>query len=304
MATKSVKKPKNTESTANPSVKKSKHPEGVTRGKETILIPFAKLEVEPDYNKRINYPRIPELVESIRENGVKIPLVVKKSGDKYIIRGGHRRYKALKTLVDSGFDVGKIPCTPQGKDVSPEQEIVDMFVYNDGEPFSQLEQGLIFDELHKRGYTEKDIQKKLGLSHVNEVYDGLKLAHTPKRIHISIRDNKISSTAVLQIIKDCKHEDGVDYEKAMQMVEKAVVMAEKDPTNKSETKKATARHVKGLRDKTPIQKMFSAVERAEKKEANFDMRKVVFLREIAELLKKKVTEDDILELLRKKTQGK
>ena len=107
------------------SVKKNKFPEGVTRGRESILVPFDKIEIEPNFNKRIVYEAIPELSESIRINGLKNALVVKRTANgTYLLRSGHRRYKALQMLIEAGVQIGKIPCETQGKNISGDQEIV------------------------------------------------------------------------------------------------------------------------------------------------------------------------------------
>lgn len=283
--------------------KKNKRPEGVSR-RDLLMIPFSHIEVEPDFNLRLNDGDLNELAESIRQNGVKDPLVVQKGkGNKWIVRSGHRRHKALQMLIDSGQDVGKIPCELEKKDLSKEQRIIDMVLYNNGLPFNMLELGFIFDRLRKFNYEAKEIKEKLGIPHINKVYDALKLVDSPKVIRNQIVNDKISTVAVLQIIKECgSGEDGnVDWDKAEKMVTGALKAVDRDHTKIDKEKKtATTRHVRGLRDKTPIQKIFSVVERAEKRPQSYDARKIAFLKELVELLKQKSTEDAIMELVRKK----
>jgi len=281
---------------------KKKLAEGISR-KDLLFIPFNHLEVEKDFNKRIDYGDIEELAESILQNGLKDPLVVQRGkNNKYYVRSGHRRYKAMQLLSERGKEVKKVPCEIEKKDLTPEQRYIDMVIYNDGMAFSMLELGTIFMELENLGFTPKNIQEKLGLKHVNKVYDGLTLARSPKKIHAHITGRKISQPTVLQIIKECSEgTDKVNWDKVNEMVEGAIKAVQKDPTkNDSPERIATHRHVKGLKVKTPIQRTFSFVERAEKNPDTYDMRKVAFLKEYNQLLKDKAQDKEILELLRKK----
>lgn len=49
-----------------------------------------------------NYGNIQELAENIEAKGILVPLSVEKQGDKYGIISGHRRYAALRFLLNEG----------------------------------------------------------------------------------------------------------------------------------------------------------------------------------------------------------
>lgn len=278
-------------------VKKAKDPNSVGRD-DLLLIPYHKLVEDSAFNPRYDYGEIDELAESIRENGIKAPFKVKKLPDgRFMVRSGHRRFRAVTKLVNEGFEVGRIRCILQRSNITEEQELFDLYIDNDGKPFTQLEEGILFRRLLNKNYTEKEIQIKLGLKNVNKVYNGVRLADSPKKIQNSIRENKISETAVLQILKDCKTENLIDYEKAATMVENAVNNVKK--VSNGVEKKATAKHVNGLKAKSPIQKFTYVIEQIDKKPQNFDNKKADFLREVFGVLKNQGTEKELLELLKK-----
>lgn len=61
-------------------------------------------------NPRKSFGNIDDLAKSIKENGLIQPITVTKTGDKYTIIAGERRYKAFKLLSQSDDNFRKIPC--------------------------------------------------------------------------------------------------------------------------------------------------------------------------------------------------
>lgn len=91
-------------------------------------------------------------------------------------------------------------------------------------------------------------------------------------------------------------------EDAVQVAEKEIAkenkIAVKEGKPKKE-KKVTARHVKGIAIKTPVQKLNEAVEKAGKKPDSYVKSKVELAASFAEVLHKKGTVEEILALLEK-----
>lgn len=290
------------------SEKKGKTAKGlddITR-KDILMIPFSRLEIEPEFNQRINYGDLDELADDIKSNGVLTPLrVVLKPGatDRYFVREGHRRYMALELLTKQGIDVGKVGCQPSKE--TREESFIKMVSANNSLPFTLLEQGLVYKQLEQFGYTAKNIQDKFGIKHIGRIYDAIKLAESPKRLHIRLAEGTISQAVVLQILR----ESDDNWDDAMTRIEDAVQVAEKEIAKENKIavkegkpkkeKKVTARHVKGIAIKTPVQKLNEAVEKAGKKPDSYVKSKVELAASFAEVLHKKGTVEEILALLEK-----
>jgi ParB/RepB/Spo0J family partition protein len=283
------------------STTKSKPKAKAIAGKELSAnllkkIPFSQLEIEPDFNKRLNLGDIDELSQDIAHNGVVMPLRVEphpKHKDRYFVREGHRRFYALEKLVGKGKDVGKVPCIIK-KD-TPEQNYLKMLSGNSGLPFSSLERGLVYLELKKFGYEVKDIQEKFGIESPARIYDDIKLADSPKRLHVRIANGQISHVVALQILR----ESGDDWKAAMERIEGAVELAAKEAKKEGKvTKKATAKHVKGM-GMTPIKALQEVVKKFDKHPDDYTQTHCKLVRAIVEVLENKGSVTELLALLKK-----
>lgn len=261
------------------------------------LIPYSRLEVEPEFNKRISYGDIDELAHDIGQHGILHPLHVQAipgKKDRYYVREGHRRFQALQLLNSKGKDVGKIPCiiTNDTKEIA----YIKMAASNTGLPFSLLEKGLIFLELEKFGYSAKDMQERFDVKNIGRVYDALKLAKAPKKLHVDMGSGKVSQTLVLQLLRETDE----NWEEIAQRLKGASIVAKNEAQRDGvKQKKVTAKHVKNLANKTPLQKLIEVKDRAEKKPDNYVKTNLTFLSKLIEILQGKGTPEDILELMKK-----
>ena len=87
---------------------------------ESQALAANRMEIEyiPRYNIQANEKNkdysmdgIAELAQSIKLNGLEQPLVVKRSGEDFVILSGHRRFAAIEYLADIGdWSDAPIPC--------------------------------------------------------------------------------------------------------------------------------------------------------------------------------------------------
>jgi len=84
--------------------------ESKSQGQKRSKLDYLLLEQNKD--NHYSTDGIEELADSIEDVGLQQELVVKKSGDKYIIVVGHRRYLAIVELVENrkNKDYKKVPC--------------------------------------------------------------------------------------------------------------------------------------------------------------------------------------------------
>ena len=77
---------------------------------DMITIDVRTIDVNWDDNVRRNYNEIDALAESIKLHGLKDPLKVSKvkGEERYILVDGHRRYKAISSLLEQGVPISRV----------------------------------------------------------------------------------------------------------------------------------------------------------------------------------------------------
>ena len=108
--------------------------------------------------KRFDQAGLDELEASIRERGIMQPLVVRPSGDGYMITMGERRFRAA---LLAGLE--EVPVIV--RDVSDEQAFLDALIENlQRANLTDEEEAEAYRELLARGYGVREIAAKLGIA--------------------------------------------------------------------------------------------------------------------------------------------
>jgi ParB/RepB/Spo0J family partition protein len=163
-------------------------------------VPFSLLRVVEGRNPRIDFGDIDGLVESIRENGVKLPLSGRKDADGfYYIKDGGRRYKAMEILYKEGIEVLAPFWANEGRGANEEQILADMVLSNGGKEFTPLELAIIVKRYVNWNWELKDIAKRLGM---DKTYPPrlLRLANAPKKFQNMVQRGTISATTAMKIL--------------------------------------------------------------------------------------------------------
>lgn len=224
--------------------------ERLKRAGEVSLVPFEQIVIDEDINNgRIDLGNIQELADSIRESGLRVPILVKKvrGEDKYVVMQGKRRFKAIELLVEQGVEYPLVKAVLAPVTYTVENSLIDQIVMNDGKPYSTLEQGRVFVQLVDRGFDTKEIAKKIGKS-VSHVNNCIEIASLPKRIQNMISAGSVSGLTAVELSKNIDNEDELvaELERA---VESAPVAA--DGTKKKVTKK----NVERIAATSPLKKL-------------------------------------------------
>ncbi len=294
----------NTTSTKRQPAKKKGEDE--VGSKKYFEIPVKMIAVEDGFNQRLDYGSddFETLKNSIKNKGVQEPIRVvpdPKNKNRFILREGHRRMRAVELLIKAGINIKKVPAMISHKE-SPEQSFVRMISANSGKSFSKIEQGLVFTKLVEAyKYSVKEVAEETGHGE-NHVYYCMKLAEAPRKYHKSMADGSLSHVLVTNVMRECKDTP----EKMDKVLEDALKRAEKEHRREikngkspKEKKKVTAKHVKGIAAVSPLQKVREAIMRAEKNKNVYDQKKVEFLDLFFTCLDNKGTVDDLCELLKK-----
>jgi ParB/RepB/Spo0J family partition protein len=133
-------------------------------------IPIGKLLPNKTVNPRKELRELDELVASITEHGILVPLMVERFGGNFRVVAGHRRLAAAKQL-----GLSDLPCIVR----EVHDELTTMLVENcqrDG--LKPLELGEAYQALSERGLGPTAIAKRIGRAEAHVVHH-LKLYRLP-----------------------------------------------------------------------------------------------------------------------------
>ena len=120
------------------------------------------------FNSRVDF-KLEELIESIREHGVKNPISVipfkdENGEEKYRLVDGERRYRATMKLIEEGEDIARIPALFLSDSLTQEELLLEQLVRNEGKKFTDYEYSIACKKFVKFGYNIPEIAKKLNKS--------------------------------------------------------------------------------------------------------------------------------------------
>lgn len=264
--------------------------ERLQRNGEVFLVPFEQIIVDEEKNnKRTDYGDIEELATSIAESGLKTPVLLKKvrGEEKYELMYGHRRMRAINLLISRGVEFPRVRAFLAPPNYGQDDILLDMIIVNDGKPFNNFEQGLVFVQLKGRGFTEAEISKRVGKS-TTHIHNCIEMASLPKVVQNEIAAGNISGGTAVSIFKNAASE-----EEAILFVQGSIANAAKESGGKK--KKATSRHADNVA-LSPLKTLEKVAELL--KEGKIENSKVSLLKSLLSRVKAKVKPEDIIELFK------
>lgn len=177
--------------------------EGIEGRSDVYRVNPEFIKVQEGWNPRVNFggEADEELKDSIVENGVLIPIRVKKNGEGFILVDGERRLRAVKKAISEGNDIQSVPAIIERKNLSEIDAMVVSLLANTGKPLSPSEEAGAFQKLKNWGISCQDIAKKMGKS-VPYVYDRLKLVDASPELKQSIDNKEVTLGAAKEIIDE------------------------------------------------------------------------------------------------------
>lgn len=265
------------------------------------------ITIEEGFNKRgaDNYGDIEGLARNIVANGVLEALIGFKvrNEDRFVLTEGHRRLMAIELAFKYhkegkvGFeDISKILRIPlRTASADKKERLLIMAVTGMGKvPLTEMEKAELYNDLIeldvqggvKRGEAIKALITRLGISQAT-VYNILKLNELPEEIKESIIRKEISGSTVVAIVREVK-----DVDEQKRLVKEAITSTK--TTADAGGKKATAKNVKGLKAKSPLQKLKELSAKLEEKSINNSRARVLF--ELIDNLEAKASINKMLEI--------
>lgn len=188
--------------------------------------------VEAGWNPRTDFSGEEELIQSIIENGVKRPVILKRNAeDRYVLVDGERRLRATLKAIAMGHDIKSIPAILESPKISQTESLFDAIIANDGKPFDPLEEGEAFRRLVAWGNKVSDIAKRLGKS-VTHVQGRIDLSNASPVLKDAVKEKRVNVSLATQIQKKSKGDESIQRD----LTEKASTGKE----GKAEVKKTVA----------------------------------------------------------------
>lgn len=170
------------------------------RGGEFYLVRRGAITVEDGWNPRKRFDGIEELAESIRNNGILQPLIVKKLSNKtLVLRSGERRIRAVDLLESQGVEIW-VPVLVKSNTVNDADLLVGDVNSNGGEPYLPTEEAAAFKRLVAYGFNNKEIAENTGRS-ITHVKNRLELAEASLEVKAEVDAKRITIWQAQEIVK-------------------------------------------------------------------------------------------------------
>ena len=192
-------------------------------------------DVEPDPGQprqRFDEQAMQSLAESIRQNGVITPIIVRRTGETYRIIAGERRWRASRLA-----ELSEIPAIVL--DVDETQAYGLTLIENlQREDLNPIEEAEGFHKLMQQfGLTQNEVSEKVGKSRP-AVANALRLLALPGEVQADVRDGELSAghARALAAVEDKKvlaaiaqkvKQEGLSVREAESLVKKAAKGAPK-----------------------------------------------------------------------------
>jgi ParB family transcriptional regulator, chromosome partitioning protein len=196
-----------------------------------------QIKVLDGWNPRLSFDaqKLEELKESIKENGVLVPLRVKMNNDgEFTLIDGERRLRATLLAISEGAEIVSVPAIVERKTMNEIDATILALTANQGEPLTMMEEANAIKKLQNYGLKPEEIAKKLGKS-VPTVYNRLSLLDASPELIEQMENGEVSFTDVKKIVNES---DGIESQKEKLEEVKAKKAARKAAGTKKPGKKA------------------------------------------------------------------
>lgn len=179
--------------------------------RDVVPIPPNMIRVDPNHNPRDyrlpeNRAHLDELKLSIREEGVKIPLLCRwdflDPGDKTkscIVIDGECRLRCCLELIQEGVEIATVPVL-QDDSKSESDRLLNAILANTGKPLSKWELGGAFRRFQKLGWSLELLVKKTGYTE-RFVKEAVELSDAPDDVKYLLSEQAVTPSLALSQIR-------------------------------------------------------------------------------------------------------
>lgn len=169
-----------------------------------------QIKVLGGWNPRTDFSGEEELMNSIVQNGVVEPLLVKKMGEDVVLVDGERRLRATLLAIKKGNDIQSVPALFLEKNISDIEALFFTLIANDGKRLEPIEEAEAFRRFKAWGLSAKEIATRIGRSEAYVVRT-LSLNNASPEVKENLKAKKIGVGEARKIVK--KSSGSVDKQK-------------------------------------------------------------------------------------------
>lgn len=186
-----------------------------TLATELSYIPLDKIKPNPEQpRKEFDKQALEELTQSVRENGVIVPITVMKENGEYILIAGERRYRAAKSA-----GLSEIPAYIR---IATKKEVMEMALVENiqREDLNAIEIALALKGLIEEcNLTQEQMSERIGKNR-STITNYLRLLKLPAEVQVAIRNNQISMGHARCLVN--LESDGEQIEMMKRIIEKGL----------------------------------------------------------------------------------
>ena len=174
--------------------------ESIVKSGSVYYLNPEKIQIEEGWNPREDFGDIESLKKSVHENGVLVPIRVRKSDNNIYLTDGERRLRAVLLLSKEIGEIVSIPAIVDTKKETDSERLFKTLVTNSGKLLSYFEEARAFKRFINWGIKQSDIAKRIGKSG-SYVSQRIKLVDqaTPELLE-EIKNDHITLQSALDII--------------------------------------------------------------------------------------------------------
>lgn len=184
------------------------------------------LKIDPAYNVRdmkdpetISHVRW--LADSIKENGVKVPLEVRLDGEDIFVVAGHCRHAGTMLAISEGAEIETVMVIPEPKGTNEVERTLNLVTSNSGKALSPLAIAEVVRRLLAFGWNNEAIAKRLGWKSVATVENSIALMGAAPEVKEMVRSGAVSASTASKVVKKEGSKAGATLKKAAEKTGKA-----------------------------------------------------------------------------------
>lgn len=176
-------------------------------GKQLVNVHPADIKIEKGFNPRLytlreNREHLDALKLSIKEMGVRVPLLVRwdVGSEQAILIDGECRLRACLELIQEGVEIKSVPVMqePAGNEAD---RLLLAITTNTGKPLSMAESGAAFRRLGAYGWELHEIATRTGHT-VRYVKEALELSDAPEEVKALVSSGAVTPALARKTLKE------------------------------------------------------------------------------------------------------
>jgi ParB family chromosome partitioning protein len=141
------------------------------------------------------------LADSIKENGVKVPLEVRLDGEDIYVVAGHCRHAGTMLAISEGAEIATVMVIPEPKGTNEVERTLNLITSNSGKPLTPLAVAEVVRRLLAFGWTNDAIAKRLGWKSVASVDNAVVLLGADHDVKEMVRSGAVSASTASKVVK-------------------------------------------------------------------------------------------------------